>query len=60
MDEKKPWLEKVLDDATAEVKSWPNWLRDRGVEKQEDKQNVRGARASAGASNQKEKRQSFD
>jgi hypothetical protein len=28
MDEKRGWLEKVLDDATADVESWPNWLRD--------------------------------
>lgn len=26
--DKKGWLEKVLDDASADVKSWPSWLRD--------------------------------
>ena len=60
MDEKKMWLEKVLDDATAEVNSWPNWLKDRESEKQEDKQNARRVSASAGVNNQKEKRQNFD
>jgi len=60
MDEKKLWLEKVLDDATAEVNSWPNWLRDREDEKQEDKRNARGASASAGANNQSGKRKNFD
>jgi hypothetical protein len=28
MDEKRGWLEKVLDDVTADVESWPTWLRD--------------------------------
>jgi hypothetical protein len=33
MDEKRGWLEKVLDDVTADVESWPNWLRDDEVQK---------------------------
>jgi hypothetical protein len=28
MDEKKDWLEKVLDDASADVKAWPSWMKD--------------------------------
>jgi hypothetical protein len=32
MDDKKKWLEKVLDDASAEVESWPDWLKDREIE----------------------------
>jgi hypothetical protein len=28
MDEKRGWLEKVLNDATADVESWPSWLKD--------------------------------
>lgn len=28
MDEKKDWLKKVLNDASADVESWPNWMKD--------------------------------
>jgi hypothetical protein len=52
MDEKKDWLEKVLDDASAEVESWPNWLKDRQIEKQENEPRVRRAAASAGTNHQ--------
>ena len=45
MDNKRGWLEKVLDDATAEVKSWPNWLKNKEVEDQEDKKEARRAGA---------------
>lgn len=33
MDEKQGWLEKVLDDASADVESWPSWLRDHDEQK---------------------------
>jgi hypothetical protein len=28
MEEKKEWLEKVLNDASADVEAWPNWMKD--------------------------------
>lgn len=55
MDEKQQWLEKVLDDASSEVKSWPNWLKDKQSEKGENKQKVRSASASAGENHQSAK-----
>lgn len=30
MDERKNWLEKVLDDASADVATWPKWMRNDG------------------------------
>lgn len=52
MDEKQQWLEKVLDDASSEVKSWPKWLKDKETEKEQNKQKVRSASASAGGNHQ--------
>ena len=30
MDDQKGWLKKILNDASEDVKTWPNWLRDPG------------------------------
>jgi len=55
MNEQKQWLEKVLDDASSEVKSWPNWLKDKQTEKEENTHKVRSASASAGKNHQNAK-----
>jgi hypothetical protein len=61
MDENKGWLEKVLNDASAEVKSWPNWLKDRESEDQEKTEEAHRASASGSESHHKAKnQQSFD
>jgi len=53
MNEKKGWLEKVLNDASADVKSWPNWLRDdspveEGQEPQEASSRIATANCNGG------------
>ena len=37
MEERKGWLEKVLDDASADVESWPKWMKDNDTEHEEQK-----------------------
>ena len=29
MERKKGWLQEVLDEASADVKTWPPWLKDK-------------------------------
>jgi hypothetical protein len=45
MADSKGWLEKVLDEASADVKTWPNWLRDKDIETRNDTA-AEGQRAS--------------
>jgi hypothetical protein len=47
MDDRNRWLEKVLDDASAEVESWPDWLKDKEVEGREHEKGVRQVNAQA-------------
>ena len=28
----KEWLEEILEEASADVRTWPNWLKDNGVD----------------------------
>jgi hypothetical protein len=40
MGDKKEWLEKVLDDASADVKSWPNWMKETEERNQQEAQST--------------------
>lgn len=58
-DNQKDWLRKVLDDASAEVKSWPRWLKDREAGDHKEEKKARAASASGDTSHQGEEKQHF-
>jgi hypothetical protein len=59
MNEKQGWLQKVLDDASADVKSWPKWLRDAET-CNESHNGARDEAAKASGDRQTEKDQRLD
>jgi len=59
MDERKGWLERVLDDASADVESWPSWMKDKDAQRQERKCTHDGP-GQEGEKRQSDKNQHFD
>jgi hypothetical protein len=61
MADEKRWLDQVLEDATSEVRSWPNWLKDAQSEAPAEKQSAEKPKLrAAAAGNGGTERQSVD
>ena len=54
MDEEKGWLKKILNDASEDVKTWPNWLRDPDSAHRSDKSSCSEQKSEVGGTDEAE------